>query len=140
MRFATSMLLLLVSVGFSSCKKDADPRSDSGLIGTWRLVNHQCYCAPTPLASETVTFTATTFTFSRFAPQPGYGLFMSGTYEPANVTLCGLPNPGAGLRLTDAVANIGPRDVQFTIKVDTLILDYGSPCDAPRDTYVRAQP
>ncbi|GAB3869510.1 hypothetical protein GCM10028824_16610 [Hymenobacter segetis] len=140
MRFATSLLLLLVSASFSSCKKDSEPRADSGLIGTWRLVNRQCYCAPTPLPNETLTFTATTFTFSRFAPQPAPYPFTNGTYQPAAVTLCGLPNPGAGLRLTDAVANIGPRDVQFTIQADTLVLDYGSPCDAPRDTYVRAQP
>lgn len=130
--------LLLVSASFSSCKKDADPQADASLIGTWRLVNRQCYCALLPLPNETVTFTATTFAFTRPTPNPY--LFTNGTYQPAAVTLCGLPNPGAGLRLTDALANIGPRDVQFTIKADTLVLDYGSPCDAPLDTYVRVQP
>ncbi|MDB5267831.1 MAG: hypothetical protein JWP58_871 [Hymenobacter sp.] len=140
MRFATPTLLLLVSASLSSCKKDAAPQANSSLIGTWRLVSRQCYCAPTPLPNETLTFTATTFMFNRFAPQPGYELFMSGTYQPVAVTLCSLPTASAGLRLSDAVANIGPRDVQFTIQADTLKLDYGSPCDAPRDTYVREQP
>jgi hypothetical protein len=140
MRFATSLLFLSGLASLSSCKKYTDPQADSGLIGTWRLVNRQCNCAPTPLPNETLTFTATTFAFNRFAPHLGYDLFMSGTYQPAAVKLCGLPTSNPGLRLTDAVANIGPRDLQFTLQADTLVLDYGSPCDSPRDTYVRAQP
>ncbi|GAB2863893.1 hypothetical protein [Hymenobacter ruber] len=140
MRFATSILLLLVSASCSSCKKDTDPQADTGLIGTWRLVSRQCYCAPTPLPNETLTLTATTFAFNRVGPQPGAGPYTNGSYQPAAVALCGLPNTSAGIRLTDAVANIGPRDVQYTLQADTLNLDYGSPCDAPRDTYVRVQP
>ncbi|MGY3089575.1 hypothetical protein ACVWYF_002623 [Hymenobacter sp. UYAg731] len=137
-RFA--LLLLMTSAGFSSCKKDTDPQADANLIGTWRLVNRQCYCAFLSLPNETLTFTATTFAFSRVAPQPGYGLFTGGTYQPATVALCGRPTAGAGLRFADAVANVGTCDAQFTIQGDTLVLDYGSPCDAPLDTYVRAQP
>ncbi|GAB3856734.1 hypothetical protein GCM10028822_29460 [Hymenobacter terrigena] len=137
-----AFFLLVISPSFSSCKKDSDPQADAGLIGTWRLVGRQCYCVATPLPNETLTFTATTFSFNRFGPQPvpAPGLFTNGTYQPAAVTLCGLPNASAGLRFTDAVANIGPRDAQFKLQADTLVLDYGSPCDAPRDTYVRAQP
>ena len=132
--------LLLVTASLSSCKKDTDPAADSGLIGTWRLVNRQCYCALISLPIENLTFNASTYAFSRSTPNPSSLLFTNGTYQAAAVSLCGLPTPGAGLRLTDANANIGPRDVRFTIQADTLVLDYGSPCDAPLDTYVRTQP
>lgn len=138
MRFSTLLFVLLASASFSNCKKESELRPDSALVGTWRLVNRQCYCAPAPLPNETLTFTTNTFAFTRPTPNPY--LFTNGTYQPAAVALCGLATSAVGLRLTDAVANIGPRDVQYKLQADTLVLDYGSPCDAPRDTYVRTQP
>lgn len=136
------LIPVLVMLVLASCQKKTTVAPCDGLEGTWRLVKHQCYCSPAPLPIETLTLTATTFAFSRVGPQPAPqpALFMSGTYHQDTVKVCGLATARLGLRLTDAVANIGPRDVLYTLQGDTLVLDYGGPCDAPVDTYVRVQP
>ncbi len=128
-------LLLSGLISLGSCKKDQDPQTATGtdLPGTWRLIGRQCYCSPAPLPHETVAFTDSTYRFVG-SSQPG---FTSGFYTRVPVTICGLPTPTPGLRLTDALANGGQRQAQYLIHGDTLVLDYGSPCDAPRDTYVR---
>ena len=136
-RISILALLLGGLVSFGSCEKDQDPQvvTGTGLPGTWQLISRQCYCSPTPLPKETVTFTDSTY---RFAGS-NRTLFVSGFYTRAAVKTCGLPTPEPGLHLANAVANIAPSQVQAILQGDKLVLDYGSPCDAPRDTYVRVR-
>jgi hypothetical protein len=132
--FRSSLLFaLVVSLGLASCSTDNDASpNQQGLVGKWRLVDRQCYCPRGPLPEETVNFTATNFwVFKNNQP------VSNGTYSAATVTACGLPTPAPGLRLADSV--LGPRDVIIILHGDSLVLNYGGPCDAPVDTYVRMQ-
>ena len=123
---------LAVGVVLASCSSDeeATPREE-GLAGNWRLVYRQCYCIPGPPPNETATFTDTHFSFFK-NNQP----LSSGTYSAASVTSCGIPTPAPGIRLVDAT-NLGTRDAIITQRGDSLVLNYGGPCDAPVDTYLR---
>ena len=131
----TPVLFVGLLLGLTGCKSTDTPAPDSGLEGTWRLTNRQCYCTPAPVPNETVTFTDSSYRFVG----SNRTLFVSGFYTKAAVAICGVPKTAPGLRLTDALATLAPSDVQAFLNGDTLVLDYGSPCDAPRDTYVRVQ-
>jgi hypothetical protein len=130
---------LYLSFGLSGCdrsKPECAAPATPGLEGTWKLVERQCYCPrSTPTPNETLTLTATAYSIYTNGQ-----LSENGTYISQAVTLCGSPGPALGLRFTHTTLNIGPRDAMPTLKGDTLVLDYGSPCDAPRDTYQRVVP
>jgi hypothetical protein len=128
-------LLAFAASALAGCSKDNSSQpSGEGLIGHWKLVNRQCYCVPAPTPNETVTFTATNFSF--FANGQ---LRYAGTYAPATVTVCGISNSAPGLRLSSNQPSIGSPEVQYTVTGNQLILDYGGPCDAPSDTYERVE-
>ncbi|MBF9143353.1 hypothetical protein [Hymenobacter properus] len=128
-----SLLLSLVAgLGLASCApvdEEATPHHE-GLAGNWRLVHRQCYCVPGPPPNETATFTDTNYTFFKNNQSVS-----SGTYSAASVKACGIPTPAPGLRLVDAT--LGPREAIITLRGDSLVLNYGGPCDAPVDTYLR---
>lgn len=135
MKFLTQLPLSLAVAAASilaGCSKDASKPTSKDLVGTWKLVDRQCYCVPAPTPDETVVFTAATFTF--FANGQ---LKSTGNYMPAKVTVCGVSTPSPGLRFSSTQPATGSPEVQYTITGDRLILDYGGPCDAPRDTYER---
>ena len=131
-------LLMLALVG---CKSTETPAPGSGLEGTWRLISRQCYCTPTPVPDETVTFTATRFTFYK-----GNRTMRIGKYRFTKASpLClsnGIAIPvvrfGTEFQFPDPTAPYS-TDVQYTLSGNTLTLDYGSPCDFPLDTYERLQ-
>ena len=126
-------LALAAGLGLASCSPDDEVApNQEGLAGTWRLVHRQCFCIPGPPPNEAALFTATNFTFFK-NNQP----VSSGTYSATSVKFCGTPATAPGLRLTDA--NLGPRDAIMTQRSDSLVLDYGGPCDAPVDTYLRVK-
>ena len=113
------------------------PASDD-LMGTWQLTSHLCYCAPAPLPNETVTFQGQSFTFSRNGQVERTGTF---TQVQAAPQCLGSAGPVPTLRLEFApTSNLAPQAAQITISGNTLTLDYGSPCDAPLDTYKRVNP
>jgi hypothetical protein len=131
--FPLSLLLAIAAATLAGCSKDdCSKPSGEGLIGTWKLVDRQCYCLPAPTPNETATFTATSFAFFSNGQ-----LRYSGTYAPATVTVCGMSSSAPGLRLNSSQPIIGSPEVQYTITGNQLVLDYGGPCDAPRDTYER---
>ncbi|MDO7852996.1 hypothetical protein [Hymenobacter convexus] len=124
---------LIAALALVSCAPDEEEATPTqvGLAGNWRLVHRLCYCTPGPPPNETATFTDTRFSFFK-NNQP----ISSGTYSAASVTACGIPMPAPGIRLVDA-ANLGTRDAIITQHGDSLVLNYGGPCDAPVDTYLR---
>ena len=139
-RFARFIPLFLFTsaFGLASCKKDsAAELPATGLAGRWQLVSHQCYCAPAPLPNETVTFTDTDYSFFK-DDRPT----TNGTYATAPGAICGVTGPTPVLRFSPAIVlpiGIPPqtRNATATLTGNTLVLDYGSPCDASRDTYQR---
>lgn len=118
-----------------SCQKEA-PSPAPVLEGTWRLTNRQCYCVPAPLPDETVTFTATRFTFYSGNRGMRHGDY---TLSTAAVPCLnnGLVGPALHLTYSTASTSPGPATIQYHRNGNTLTLDYGGPCDAPVDTYER---
>jgi hypothetical protein len=126
----------LLMLAIAGCKSTETPAPGSGLEGTWRLTNRQCYCVPAPVPDETITFTATRFTFFS-----GNRATRLGDYTIATAAVPCINNgtTGPALLLTDSNATTipGPPTIQYRLTGDTLTLDYGGPCDAPVDTYER---
>ena len=128
----------LALLGLLSCQKEKAATPSPNLEGTWRLTNRQCYCAPAPVPDETITFTTTRFTFFRGNRGLRLGSYALGT---AAVPCLNNGTTGPALLLTDADATTipGPPTIQYRLDGNSLILDYGGPCDAPVDTYERLQ-
>ena len=126
-----SFRLVLLSVGLlQGCKKDSD--SPTGLAGTWKLTDRQCFCPRLPLPNEMVVFTNTKFTFYREGQRTVYGNYSYGTGRT-----CGGSALVPVIHLAYVNANSVPQDVVVTVTGNTLVLDYGGPCDAPVNTYQR---
>lgn len=126
---------LLLALVFTGCKKTtASPEGpSSGLVGTWRLTERQCFCPGGPVPNETVKFTTTTFEFYQ-----GNSLVSSGTYrEIATASLCGRSSSVPGLDLVFSNPSQTPRNPAMRLDGNKLILDYGGPCDALVNTYQR---
>lgn len=139
-----SFLPLLVSLAMltascSKCKCD-DPIPDefvsgSGLPGHWKLVHLQCYCAPGPTPNERLAITPT-----GFAEYKDGARILDATYTIGTTTVCGLPGTSPALNLVRKMSPISANiNAGYTLSGDTLVLDYGSPCDAPRKTYRRVR-
>lgn len=129
----TLALMLTSAIGLAGCSKGNDAKPDAHeLTGSWKLIDRQCYCPAGPTPNETATFTATGFAFFKNG-QPT----SSGTYAYTMDKICG----GSTLVPTLALAypNAVTLHATYTISGSQLILDFGSPCDAPRDTYERVQ-
>jgi hypothetical protein len=134
LRFRFLLVLSFAAVLSSAgCECDAAEEAapaGTGLEGSWKLVDRQCYCIAAPLPTETAVFTATSYTFYNNGQ-----VISRGTYVRLPVKPCGSSTAVPGLSLTDA--NLDPREATATLHGNTLVLDYGSPCDAPRNTYER---
>ena len=123
--------LVLVTFSLAGCKKDAD--TPTGLVGSWRLVNRQCFCARTPLPIETVVFTAREFSFFTDGQ-----LTARGTY--ANTTApwrCSGTTPVPVVLFTYATPSWSPEATDLTVTGNSLVIDHGGCLDAPVDTYTR---
>ncbi|MBF9236682.1 hypothetical protein I2I05_04675 [Hymenobacter sp. BT683] len=116
----------------AGCKEDAE--LGTGLAGTWKLTNRQCFCPPSALPSEMVTFSDTEFYFYKENRQTGYG-----TYAFESGKTCGGSVLIPVLRFDFVSDNRQLTHAEATVTGNTLVLDYGSPCDAPRDTYQRVR-
>lgn len=130
--------LAVLATNCSKCKCE-DPNPDgyisgSGLLGNWKLVELQCYCAPGPTPNERLVISTTDFTEYQNNAQ-----ILDATYTLAGTTLCGLPAAVPALNLVPKVTLTANRYAGYTLRGDTLVLDYGSPCDAPRKTYRRVR-
>ena len=127
--------LALTLLPLVSCDKEATTPA-SALEGTWRLTNRQCFCTPAPVPDETIRFTTTQFTFFRGNRGMRVGTYAVGT---AAVPCANNGTTGPALLLTDSNATTipGSPTVQYRLDGNTLVLDYGGPCDAPVDTYER---
>lgn len=132
-------LLLLGAGSFSSCKKNQPSvATGTGLEGSWKLTDRQCFCPPgSPVPNETVTFTATTYSFRLNGT-----LTTAGNYQPATAALCGGATPVSVLQFgptypSSSVVRLSAARATFALTGNTLVLDYGIACDAPRDTYQR---
>ena len=133
------LFLLVAAPGLTNCDHatvdnvkpgTAESATGTGLEGSWKLIDRQCYCAPAPTPNETAVFTSTSYSFFTSGQ-----LATRGTYASQPIKTCNAPT--TGLRFTEAVLANGTHDAIFTLRNDTLVLDYGSPCDAPRNTYRR---
>ncbi|MDO7874039.1 hypothetical protein Q5H93_04790 [Hymenobacter sp. ASUV-10] len=130
--------LAVLTANCSKSKSD-DPNptvyiSGSGLPGNWKLVNLQCYCAPAPLANEQLAITSADFAEYRNGTQ-----IFDATYTIGSTTRCGLPSIVPALILVPKMNYSAVRSVGYTLHNDTLVLDYGSACDAPRKSYRRVR-
>ncbi|WP_201986565.1 lipocalin family protein [Hymenobacter rubidus] len=136
MRHLLPVVLLLTATSFSGCQKESEPEAllPTGLVGTWRLVQHQCYCFPASLPNVQVTFTNSDFTFVE-----NNQLKSTGTYTYSTTTTCGGNGPLPAIALAYATVNMTPQAVAYTLNGNQLVLDYGGPCDAPVDTYERVE-
>lgn len=120
----------LLTVGLLGCQKDSD--SPSGFGGRWKLVERQCYCNQNVLPNETLTLTA-----SRFEFYENGQLVSKGTYDEGAGRICG-GEEGLVTRFRYESANAPALDnARMSLTDDTLVLDFGAPCDAPRKTYKR---
>lgn len=130
--------LAVLTANCSKSKSD-DPNptvyiSGSGLPGNWKLVNLQCYCAPAPLPNEQLAITATDFAEYQNGTQ-----VLDATYTIGSTTRCGLPTVVSALDLVPKATLNMSRNPGYILRNDTLVLDYGSACDAPRKTYRRVR-
>ena len=133
MRKAPTLFVVVLMQALVACKSTESP----GLEGTWRLTNRQCECAPAPVPDETVTFTATQFTFYSGNRALRFGEY---TLAIAAVPCFNNGSMGPAVQFTYSPTNnliLTPSNVQYRLDGNTLTLDYGGPCDAPVDTYVR---
>lgn len=139
MRHSFVPVLASALLSLVSCQKEATAPSTT-LEGTWRLTSRQCYCQPAPVPDETVTFTPNRFTFFNGNRATRLGRYSFTTGSPlclTNGNVIPVVRFATELQFPDTTANPYSTDVQYTIKGNTLTLDYGSPCDFPLDTYER---
>ena len=121
---------LLVALALTGCAKSSGPKLS--LIGSWKLVDRQCRGCPTSTPDETITFTATGFTFYE------NGHFVAdGTYADMTASLCGGPTTTPVVRFTYRSLKLRPFNAAAATLANTLMLDYGGECDAPIDIYRR---
>ncbi|MBJ6108200.1 hypothetical protein JAO73_04205 [Hymenobacter sp. BT523] len=140
MKFSFCLRLLwaaLAGFGLLSCdtSDDAAPEAvGTGLPGTWQLVKLECECLP-GVPPETAEFTDSTFAVYSNGQLTARGSY---TAVPGIIT-CGTTNNSTpGLRFTEKLTTPFFRhDAQVTVQGNTLVLDYGLPCDYPRKTYRR---
>lgn len=127
------VLLLVCTTAATACKKDSD--SATGLDGQWRLTERQCECLPGGPPEETVTFKDSTFAFHSAGR-----LVSHGTFRHINTaSICGVPSQVPALRFLLAEPTQAPQNAGVHLEGNTLVLDYGAPCDAPLDTYKRVE-
>lgn len=124
-------------VGLAGCKKDADLTScPNSLVGTWRLTHRQCYCVPEPTPDEQVTFDGSgNFTFYRDGQA-----FSSGTYTTSTFgsnAPCNANQPAVNFTFASSNPPSHTPSASYALANCTLMLDFGSCLDAPRDTYER---
>lgn len=134
-KFLLPVVLSGLLLPFASCQKESAPKPASAdLAGTWQLTSHQCYCEAAPLPNQAVTFTATDVTFFENGRPTRHGHYALVSAVPACIAGS---TTAPTLHLDFTPANTGPQEAQYSLSGDILTLDYGSPCDAPRDTYQR---
>lgn len=128
------LLVPMIALSLTSCKKDSDlANAATGLAGRWQLTSRQCFCASTPLPNESIVFNDATASFYKDGQLIG-----SYTYAITTGFLCGTASQTAGITLLPTgISHGNPSFAGFTVSATSLTLDYGSPCDAPRDTYQR---
>lgn len=137
------LALTLGLLSLTACKKDCPEPDDAptfcgtvgtGLVGNWLLVDRQCYCLPGPLPNESITFTANGYKMY----QDGQ-LTESGTYADTTASFCGGGSSSVpALRFRNDAGEL-PYYGAITLSGNSLVLDYGSPCDAARNTYRRVK-
>ena len=134
---STTAFLAGALLGLASCQQKRTVAPGPDLDGTWRLTHRQCYCVPAPLPDETLTFAATRFTFFSGNRATRSGEYAGGT-TAVPCLRDGHAVPALLFTYSFSTANMpAPASVQYRHRGDTLTLDYGGPCDAPVDTYVR---
>lgn len=118
----------------SSTGPTSEDPTGEGLVGTWRLTGRRCFCPRTPVPNESVTFTATEALFYQ-----NNQLLYRASYDYTTGGLCGVPGSNSLLRISYTVPSqpATNRLASATLNGNMLVLDYGSPCDAPVDTYTR---
>lgn len=124
---------LVVLLSLPGCRKD-DATSDTSLVGTWQLKQRSCYCAPTALPDETLTFTSAGFSVYTSGVLTDYG-----TYTIIPAAKCS-GKAALALRLTSNGSVVwSPRDAFYSISGNTLTLDYNIGClaDGVVETYER---
>ena len=125
------ILLVLVALSLAGCKKDTD--APMGLVGTWQLVNRQCFCLRTPLPNETVVFTATEFSFFTDGQLTAHGTYATATAP----WRCSGTTPVPVVLFTYATSTWPPEATDLTVTGNSLVIDHGGCLDAPVDTYTR---
>jgi hypothetical protein len=130
---ALSTLLLLGACSKSDEETSEAPGPSSELSGSWKLVSHQCYCVASPLPNEVISFTPTAFTLWHNSVPVAGGSYSTGT----TATICGnlVSMPVLSFTVSSGAWQRGTP--AFHLNGTTLVLNYGGPCDAPVDTYVR---
>lgn len=127
-------ITFLVAVSLlTGCKKAPDSAPGSGVVGTWKLISHQCYCAAAPLPNETVVFTDTTFSFYQDGQRTKYGVYAAGKGQ-----ICSSNEIPVTKFMYHPPARTAVDNVIVSLTQNALTLDYGSPCDrGALDTYER---
>ena len=136
MRQSLIPVLASVLLTLASCQKEVFTPAEYGLEGVWQLSHRQCFCASAPLPNERVVFAANRFAFYKDNQLGQQGEFLI-TTAASSCFPSGATAPA--LRFTFPPTRMADREVQYRLDGNTLTLDYGGPCDAPVDTYVRLQ-
>jgi len=137
MRQFFTPVLAVALLGLASCQKDASTTPSAALEGTWQLTGRQCYCPAGPVPDEKLVFSGQQVVYYKNGQVVRTGEYAITT--AASACLGGSGTPAPALRITYPPSNIGPTVPQYILAGNTLTLDYGGPCDAPVDTYVRLQ-
>jgi hypothetical protein len=134
-RFSSLRLLLLLActTAATACKKDLD--SATGLEGQWKLTERLCFCPGSETPNETITLKdSTVVVYKNNVP------VSRGTFRRVNTAiLCGIASQLPALRFDYGGATPTTRTAGVQLDGNTLVLDYGSPCDDARDTYKRVE-
>ena len=139
LRQLTAYAFFATTLGLTACEEGCvEPMApeSTGLAGTWQLSDRQCFCLQTTLPNERIVFTDSTFAIYQQDT-----LARSGRYTLVNNAItCGSTSAEPAVHFVfNPSVGFNSLDAQYTLNGNTLILDYGSPCDAPRNTYKRVK-
>ncbi|MCC3158711.1 hypothetical protein LJ737_15810 [Hymenobacter sp. 15J16-1T3B] len=128
-----TLCLTLGTAALMGCQTDKNVSKPDGITGYWALSRQDCNCPPnTPTPQEAIEFDGkghvTAFENGQAKQAGTYQLATGAAACEANAPIVTLAWSGAA----------EPAKATYTVRGDTLVIDYGICFDAPRKTYTLA--